>query len=117
MLRVPVLVPFERRHLRLRGFRLVFLLPIAVRFAVHSLQRLVVGHVRVALRPRALEVPLAEAVAAKSGEVHHVDVLGVRPRLEMRHELAEGVGLDLGARRRHGEEGVGVSSRVLMRVR
>ena len=34
-----------------------------------------------------------KAVAAKTREVHHVDVLGVRPRLEMRLKTTKGGGL------------------------
>jgi len=91
-----VAVAFAGREGRLllgRGFGLVARLPRLVGHAVDDLTRRVVAQV-VAVRLRGRGVPLGQAVPAKAGQVHQVDVLDVGALLQVGDQVAEHLGIE-----------------------
>src|SRR5258708_32528265 len=73
----------ERLLLVARGFLLVLGFPLVVRHAVDDLARLGIGDLD-ALLPGLLAIPARQAVAAKAGQGHQVDVLYVGALLPVR---------------------------------
>mmetsp|Transcript_110229 Transcript_110229/g.306527 ORF Transcript_110229/g.306527 Transcript_110229/m.306527 type:complete len:284 (+) Transcript_110229:113-964(+) len=66
----------KHRQLLVRGFCLVFLLPLCIRLAIDVLASLVIGHGH-AVHLGASGVPLGQAIAAEPCQVHDVDVLHI----------------------------------------
>src|SRR5687767_10691728 len=79
---IPWAARLELRLLCRRGFLLVFLLPFGIGHAVDDLARLFLGEID-ARGGRRLAIPVRQAVAAKAGEVHQVDVLDICPEPQM----------------------------------
>src|SRR5580700_1316904 len=82
-----------RSHLLRTGGALIFRLPGLIRHAVDRLAALVLGHADALVVGGVLE-PVGEAVAAKAGEVHQVDVLDVGPLAQVLDKAPEGGGLE-----------------------
>src|SRR5579875_3827333 len=81
---------------RLRRLGLILLLPFVVRHAIDGLARFGIGQLDAALLG-ALAIPARQAIAAEAGEVHQIEILHVRALAQMRDQLAEGAGFELGA--------------------
>src|SRR6516162_7707753 len=77
-------------------FLLIFRPPFVVRHAIDDLPRLRVRQRDVALLGL-LAIPPRQAIAAKAGQVHQIDVLDIGPLLEMRNEAPECSGFELDA--------------------
>src|SRR5215469_3155010 len=86
----------ECRPLLGGGFLLVFRPPFVIGHAIDDLARFGIGE-RDATVFGFRTIPFREAVAAKAGEVHQIDVLNVGPLAEMLHEAAERRGLEFDA--------------------
>src|SRR5690606_21436906 len=82
----------------LLGARLFLMLrfPLIIRHAVHDLARLRVCQ-RLAGLLRRLAIPARQAIAAEAGQIHHVDVLHIRPLAQMLDQAAEGGGFEFRA--------------------
>src|SRR5215471_12191272 len=78
------------------GFLLVFRSPFVIGHAIDDLPRLGIGERNAAVFSFGA-IPFRQAVAAKTGQVHQIDVLDVGPLAQMLHEAAEGRGLEFGA--------------------
>src|SRR6185312_4756065 len=74
--------------------RLIQSLPGLVRHAIHDLPRLFLGE-RHALGGSGFLIPIREAIAAETGELHQLDILDVVPRPQMPDEAAKGFSLKL----------------------
>src|SRR5690606_1330755 len=88
--------PLEGGLLLRRGFLLIPRPPLVIRHAVDRFARLILAH-GLAGCAGCLLVPVGEAVAAEAREVHEVDVLHVGSLAQMRDQLAECSGFELGS--------------------
>ena len=88
----------QRGLLVLACLFLVFGLPFLIGHAVDDLPHLRISQPN-PFRFRGLAIPAAQAIPAKTGEIHQVDVLYVGSFAKVRHETAECGGFQFGLRR------------------
>src|SRR5579871_5664278 len=87
------------RKLRLlfrRGVPLIALFPFRRRHAVDDFARLVLFQDD-AFFGRGFAIPIAQAVTAEAGKVHHIDVLNIGARAQMGNQVPERGGFQFGA--------------------
>src|SRR6266850_3606180 len=75
---------------------LVALFPLGRRHAIDDLARLIFFQ-RDAFFRCGFAIPVAKAIPAEAGKIHHVDVLHVRACSQMRDQAAKGGGFEFGA--------------------
>jgi len=84
----------ESGELLLRGGALVQGLPLGICHAVNDFAGIWIGDGN-ALIGGGLAIPAAEAIAAETGEIHQIDILGVGAFAQVLHQAAKGGGFEL----------------------
>ena len=73
---------------------MVFSLPLAVRHTVYRFTRGLVAHIETPFRCRGA-IPFGQAISAKAGQIHDIDILNIGSFAEVRDEATKYRGLQL----------------------